>query len=88
MVRKHIIFTGSVQGVGFRYRASYAASNVGVTGFVRNQRDGSVEMEIQGTNEQINMVLKLINQSSYIVIDNMVTEDIPLDEHEYGFHVR
>lgn len=49
MVRKHYRFTGRVQGVGFRYRAKHAASGMCVTGWVRNEGDGSVEMEVQGT---------------------------------------
>ena len=40
--RKHIVFYGSVQGVGFRYRARQAAGLVGCTGWVRNEWDGSV----------------------------------------------
>lgn len=87
-IRKHIKFTGRVQGVGFRYRAKYAASGVGATGWVKNEWDGTVEMEVQGTSEQINTVLKMINQSEYIVIDSMDTKEIPPEEQEYGFHVR
>ena len=48
IVRKHIIFYGYVQGVGFRYRARHAADLYGCTGWVRNEWDGSVSMEIQG----------------------------------------
>ena len=36
MVRKHIFFSGWVQGVGFRYRALYAARAMGLTGWVQN----------------------------------------------------
>ena len=54
IVRKHMRFTGRVQGVGFRYRAKYAANGMGITGWVRNEWDGSVEMEAQGTEKQIN----------------------------------
>ena len=57
MIRKHIIFTGSVQGVGFRYRARHAAELYGCTGWVRNEYDGSVVMEIQGTEEQMAAVV-------------------------------
>ena len=88
VVRRHICFTGRVQGVGFRYRAKYAANGMGITGWARNEWDGSVEMEVQGTVTQINCMLKMINQSDYIVIDSMQTTDIPLEEHETGFHVR
>lgn len=88
MVRKYMRFTGRVQGVGFRYRAKYAAQGLGITGWVRNEWDGSVEMEVQGTQEQINQMLKMINQSEYIVIDCITTEELQLNEHEMGFHVR
>ena len=71
MIRKALKFTGSVQGVGFRYRAQYAANGLRVTGWVKNEWDGSVSMEAQGTEEQINEMLKLINQGSYIQIDRM-----------------
>ena len=50
MIRKHILFYGRVQGVGFRYHATYKASLLGLTGWVRNLEDGSVEMEVQGMN--------------------------------------
>ena len=48
MVRKQIRFRGKVQGVGFRYHAKNAASSLGLTGWVRNESDGSVYMEVQG----------------------------------------
>ena len=52
MIRRHIIFTGWVQGVGFRYRARHAADLYGCTGWVRNEWEGSVTMEIQGEEEE------------------------------------
>ena len=88
IIRKHIVFRGQVQGVGFRSRAKYAANGIGVTGWVRNEYDGSVEMEIQGTDEQINHVLKKINKSEYVHIAHMDTSIIENEEHETGFHVR
>ena len=42
-IRKHIIFHGFVQGVGFRYRMYYTARANGVSGWVRNLYDGTVE---------------------------------------------
>ncbi len=87
IVRRHMRFTGRVQGVGFRYRASYAARGLGVTGWVRNESDGSVEMEAQGTREQLDRLLVMINRSEYIVIDRIETQEIPIREHETGFRV-
>lgn len=40
-VRKRIIFRGRVQGVGFRYTAKYLAQSLGLTGWVRNEYDGT-----------------------------------------------
>ncbi len=88
MVRRHMIFTGRVQGVGFRYRASYTAHSLGVTGWVRNNSDGSVEMEAQGSEAQINKMLSMLNHDSYISIDRTDMIDIPFKEDEKGFHVR
>lgn len=86
-VRKRIIFYGSVQGVGFRWRAVNAANSVGATGLVRNEYDGSVYMEIQGTEEQIDRVIMMIEKSRYISIDSMSVRTIPTDEGERQFRV-
>lgn len=37
-IREHISFSGHVQGVGFRFRASHAANGLGLTGWVKNER--------------------------------------------------
>lgn len=50
---RHVVFRGRVQGVGFRYSARSVAGQYEVTGFVRNQSDGTVEMFIQGSPDQI-----------------------------------
>lgn len=88
IIRQHMKISGCVQGVGFRYRARYAADGLGVTGWVRNEWDGTVGIEAQGTIEQINKMLTLINQSAYIRIENIDRKEIPVEEHETGFHVR
>ena len=86
MIRKHIIFTGSVQGVGFRYRARHAAELYGCTGWVRNEYDGSVVMVIQGTEEQINQVILAVERGTLVRIENMDVRNIPVVEDERGFH--
>jgi acylphosphatase len=45
---RRFIVSGMVQGVGFRYFAQHAAHRLGVAGFVRNLRDGSVEVYASG----------------------------------------
>ena len=48
-----LIAVGRVQGVGFRYTAQRQASRLGLTGYVRNLRDGSVEMVCEGPEEKL-----------------------------------
>lgn len=86
MVRKHILFYGSVQGVGFRYRSVYKARSLGLTGWVRNLFDSSVEMEVQGEESAIDQLILYLDQQPWIRITDMKVKSLPLDEHEYGFH--
>lgn len=51
--RLHLRFVGQVQGVGFRWTSQRVARSLGLTGWVKNEWDGSVSMELQGTDEQI-----------------------------------
>ena len=85
MIRKHITFYGRVQGVGFRYRARHAANLYGCTGWVKNEWDGCVTMEIQGTEENIDKVILSIERGSYVRIENMDSRMIHLVEGETGF---
>ena len=87
-VRKHITFYGWVQGVGFRYRARHAAEMYGCTGWVRNEWDGSVTMEIQGTEEAIDKVIQAIEAGKYVRIENMDSRTIPVEPEERGFKTR
>jgi acylphosphatase len=88
IIRRKIQFYGAVQGVGFRYRAKYAAQNVGATGWVHNEYDGSVSMEIQGTEEQIDEVILSVERGKYVMITNMEVKSIPVIENERGFGAR
>ena len=87
-VRKHITFYGWVQGVGFRYRARHAAELYGCTGWVRNEWDGNVTMEIQGTEEAIDTVILAIEAGRYVKIENMDSRTIPVESEERGFWTR
>ena len=87
LCRKHFHITGRVQGVGFRFRAKHLALSYGLTGWVRNEWDDSVTMELQGQIEQIHLVLKGLNQDSYIRIDWIDTQDMAVDESEKRFRV-
>ena len=80
-----MLISGDVQGVGFRYRANYAARGLGLTGYVRNLYDGRVELEVQGNQDLISRFLGEIDAGSFVHIDDIETENMPLDENERGF---
>ena len=85
MIRKHIVFRGQVQGVGFRYRAGMGAHEAGCTGWARNEYDGSVSMEIQGTEQQIDSVIRTIAAGRFVHIESLDVTEIPVKEGEKGF---
>lgn len=87
-IRKRLRFTGDVQGVGFRWRARHAAAEAGVTGWVQNEWDGSVTMELQGSEAQIDRVLQSMDRSLYIRVAQIEQQRLPLQPEERGFAVR
>lgn len=86
-IRRHIHFYGRVQGVGFRYKAKYMAQSLGLTGWVRNEWDGTVTMELQGRSALIDKLLEGLNNDRYISINWMDVKEVPTEE-EKGFRVR
>ncbi|MBR1739900.1 MAG: acylphosphatase [Ruminococcus sp.] len=86
-IRKRIIFYGSVQGVGFRYRAYYAANRFGISGYVKNRYDGAVEMEAEGTEADIDSLILAIEAGTFVRIENMEVERLPL-KNDRNFVIR
>ena len=60
--RYRVVITGLVQGVGFRYFVQERAESLGITGWVRNLRDGRVEAEIEGESELIAMLIDAMRE--------------------------
>ena len=52
--RFHIVVSGRVQGVGYRYSAAKAAAKYQVSGWVKNNFDGAVELECEGDEQKLN----------------------------------
>ena len=87
--RRHWHFTGSVQGVGFRYRAQYAAQLLDLTGWVENNWDGTVDLEAQGSAAQLDRLVPTITGTSHwIHIETFTCKSIPPDPAERSFRVR
>ena len=61
MVRAHIHFRGTVQGVGFRYTCLSFAQALSLTGWVKNLSDGRVEAVVEGPQEGIEGLLSRLN---------------------------
>ena len=53
----HIIVHGRVQGVGYRMSAGNEARRLGLTGWVQNNRDGTVEIHAEGEGDALNRFL-------------------------------
>lgn len=57
-----VFFSGHVQGIGFRYTALQVAKGFDVTGFVRNLADGRVHLEVEGTRQEIDAFIAVVEE--------------------------
>ena len=78
--RYKIIFSGIVQGVGFRYEAWLIAEKLELTGFAENLPSGDVYMEIQGPKNKIMHLIKCMESIKRISIDQKVIDELPIIE--------
>ena len=89
--RLHLRFTGQVQGVGFRWTSSLVARELGLTGWVRNESDGSVTAEIQGAASHVGAFFsRMLDEYRRHPIRYVISEreEIPLVRDERRFEVR
>ena len=86
--RREVIFAGNVQGVGFRYTAAGIAADYAVAGFVRNLRDGRVQIVAEGQVEEIDRFLAALQVRMHRYIRTTTTsEQAPTGEFS-GFEIR
>lgn len=85
-----MLFYGRVQGVGFRYYSVYKARELGLTGWVQNLDDGSVEMEVQGTRRKIDELILFLDRKRYISIVSIDEQEVSVKEErdfcEIGYY--
>ncbi len=79
-MRKKLIFSGNVQGVGFRAISRHAARKFHVQGWVRNNSDGTVTLVLEGNGKQIGIVINYLKNFFQENIDKM----IQIQEKEEG----
>ena len=89
MIAKRVIFSGRVQGVGFRYTTREIATGFDVVGAVRNLPDGTVELEIMGETDEVEAYLAEITEESSVAhfIKEVQSEKISLIENAIGFRI-
>jgi len=75
LIRRTVCFSGTVQGVNFRYTTWSAASRFRVTGFVRNLFDGRVELVAEGTRDEIDRFQRAIADAMHGYIHHCEASD-------------
>ncbi len=77
MTARQVIFSGKVQGVGFRYHTKELALGFEVVGWVKNLRDGTVELQVMGQEAEVDEFLSEIIEESELaplIRNHLVTE--------------
>lgn len=88
-VRLHASVQGQVQGVGFRMFVQRNAQHLGLTGWVRNRWNGTVEVTAEGSRENLEQLLQLLHQGPHSGLVTGVKPDWRTATDEFtGFHVR
>ena len=84
----HVTITGRVQGVGFRAHVRDRARELGVSGWVRNREDGSVEARVSGPAAAVEEMLDALREGpSFARVEKVNVRDVDATVDE-GFHVR
>ena len=86
-IRKEFHFEGTVQNIGFRFEVQSHAKPLGITGYAKNNEDGSVTAQLQGNLENINKVILSLQNIDRIQIDSITEKEIPLDYYEKDFSI-
>ena len=81
-------YEGSVQGVGFRFNAVRQTAGLSLHGYVRNEPDGSVLMDVEGTALDVNRLLKRIKADMQDNIEAIQVDEGPLTGVTDGFNIR
>ncbi len=81
MLTKHLVIRGRVQGVGFREAMGSEAKSLGVTGWVRNRLEGSVEAVVQGSDAQVESIIQWARRGPSSARVTQIEID---DSNDYG----
>lgn len=85
-VTRHLIIDGRVQGVGFRWSLCYEAERLGITGWVRNRSEGSVEALVHGTLNDVDTLTAWAQHGPPGArVDHIAFDDRPTTANERGW---
>ncbi|WP_306484837.1 acylphosphatase [Anaerococcus sp.] len=87
MERLRIIFKGRVQGVGFRFHSLRIATDLNLTGSVKNLYDGSVEVYVQGHTENIDAFVRELDNQRFVRIESKDISKLEIKENENSFEI-
>jgi len=86
--RRQIVYSGDVQGVGFRYTTRTLARGFDITGYVRNLPDRQVELVAEGPEDQLDGFLAAVAQRMSDQIQNVKSDIRPTVEEFADFKIR
>ena len=87
-VAKHLIVSGRVQGVGFRYFSQETARQYGIKGWVRNLNDGTVELHAEGTDKEFDAFKQALKDGNRFVGVERIEETEAEDQAFRSFDIR
>jgi acylphosphatase len=87
-VRRHLHYSGHVQGVGFRYTVKNLAMRYNVLGYVKNLSDGSVEVVLEGPDDEIEGLLEDVNRKMKCFIRGLDQSRAPATGEFEQFFIR
>lgn len=85
LLRQNVIFIGKVQRVGFRLEVYLLAQRLGLTGWVKNKEDKSVEAQIQGEIHKIDFLVGFMKSLTRAKVKNVEIKEIDIDDNEVSF---
>ena len=85
--RRELFYTGNVQGVGFRYTARRIAQSYRVAGFVRNLRDGRVQIVVEGERTEIDAFVSGLQARMGMYIRDVTDEAVAPTGEFSGFEI-
>ena len=86
-VRYQVIFSGRVQGVGFRYTSKQVAGRFDVTGWVKNLPDRTVQMVVEGSPRELDSYLNAVGAETYGRVTDRKTQRKTATGEFSGFEI-